>query len=133
MFSPDHQEARLAAMHPILPFGVGVDIGAVVVEHVALNVGLPRLTEKSKFIGPQIRVIAIHVGIVPDMGRGSGNTTGLRSCGQGNWRRKVAGFAKTNGTASSRHYYHRARQALASFVERLELRRLTTAVPLSWR
>src|SRR5438309_2033150 len=40
---PDHQQARLLLAHPCLPPGVGVDVGSVVVEHVALNVGLPRL------------------------------------------------------------------------------------------
>jgi hypothetical protein len=37
---------------------------AVVVEEVALNVGLAGPVEKGEFIGPQIRVIAFHVGIV---------------------------------------------------------------------
>jgi hypothetical protein len=69
MFSRDRQKARLAAMHPILLFGVRVDIGAVVVEHVALNVGLARSTEKGKFIGSQTRVIAINVGITTDITR----------------------------------------------------------------
>ena len=69
MLAPYYQQARLPVTHPILPFGVGFHIGAVVVEHVALNVGLARLTEKSKFIDPPIRVIAIHVGIAPDMTR----------------------------------------------------------------
>jgi hypothetical protein len=42
---------------------------AVVVEEVALNVCLAGLIEKIKFIGPEIRVIAFPVGIVPHMAR----------------------------------------------------------------
>ena len=34
-----------------------------------MNVGLAGLVEKGKFIGPEIRVIAFHVGIIPDMAR----------------------------------------------------------------
>jgi hypothetical protein len=34
-----------------------------------LNVGLDGLAEKGKFIGPEIGVIALHVGIGPDMAR----------------------------------------------------------------
>jgi len=36
---------------------------------VALNVGLAGLVEKGEFVDPEIRVIAFHVGIVPDMAR----------------------------------------------------------------
>src|SRR5207302_3968631 len=67
--SPKSREARLLLPHPCLPFRVGVHVRAVVVEEVALNVGLARLVEKGKFIGPKIRVIAFHIGIVPDMAR----------------------------------------------------------------
>src|ERR1700682_327207 len=69
ILTPDYQEARLLLAHPSLPLGVGVDVRAVVVEEIALNVGLARLVEKVKFISPKIRVIAFHVGIVPDMAR----------------------------------------------------------------
>jgi hypothetical protein len=69
MLALDHQQARLPVTHPILPLGVGIDIGAVIVEHVALNVGLGGLTEERKFIDPQIGIIAIHIGITPDMTR----------------------------------------------------------------
>ena len=34
-----------------------------------MNVGLAGLVEKGKFIGPEIRVIAFHVGIIPDVAR----------------------------------------------------------------
>jgi len=42
-------------------------VRAVAVEEIALNVGLARLLEKIKIIGPEIRVIAFDVGIVADM------------------------------------------------------------------
>src|SRR6266481_3998338 len=69
IFAPNHQQARLLLAHPCLPFGICLDVGAVVVKQVALNVGLAGLVEKCEFIGPEIRVIAIHVRIVPDMAR----------------------------------------------------------------
>src|SRR3989442_14694513 len=56
---PEDEQPRLLLVHPSLPFGVGVDVGAVVVEEVALNVSLAGLVEKSKLIGPEIGVIAI--------------------------------------------------------------------------
>ena len=56
-------------MHPSLPPGIVFDVGAVVVEQVALNLDLAGLIEKSKFIRPQIGVIAFHVGIASDMAR----------------------------------------------------------------
>src|SRR5438105_4682428 len=69
ILAPDHQQARLRLAHPRLPRGVGVDIRAVVVEEVALNLGLAGLAEEGKLVGPEIWVIAFHVGIVPDMAR----------------------------------------------------------------
>src|SRR6266404_5273131 len=69
VFAPEDEKARLLLAHPSLPLGVGVDIRAVVVKEVALNVCLAGLVEKGKFISPEIRVIAFHVGIVPDMAR----------------------------------------------------------------
>src|SRR5438445_9654414 len=56
-------------MHPSLPPGIVFDVGAVVVEEIALNLDLAGLIEKSKFIRPQIGVIAFHVGIASDMAR----------------------------------------------------------------
>src|SRR5437870_7535916 len=56
-------------MHPRLPPGIVFDVGAIVVEEVALNLDLARLIEESKFIRPQIGVIAFHVGIASDMTR----------------------------------------------------------------
>src|ERR1700704_4225139 len=65
VFAPKDEKPRLLLAHPCLPLGVGVDVRAVVVEEVALNVGLAGLIEKVKFIGPEIRVIAFHVGSFP--------------------------------------------------------------------
>src|SRR6266481_5381773 len=43
ILTPDHQQSRLLLSHPSLPFGVTLDVGAVVVEKVALDVGLAGL------------------------------------------------------------------------------------------
>src|SRR5207302_6572407 len=67
VLAPEDEQPRLPLAHPSLPLGVGVDIGAVVVEEVALNVGLAGLVEKGKLIGPEIRVIAFCVRIASDM------------------------------------------------------------------
>src|SRR6266853_156185 len=69
VFAPEDQKPRLLLAHPSLPLGIGVDVRAVVVEEVALNVGLAGLVEKGKFIGPEVRIIELDVGIVPDMAR----------------------------------------------------------------
>src|SRR5580700_638100 len=69
ILAPDYQQARLLFAHPCLPFRISVDVSAVVVKQVALNVGLDRLTEESKFVCPEIWVIAFHVRIVADMAR----------------------------------------------------------------
>src|ERR1700686_341133 len=66
---PDHEQAWLPGAHPGLPFRVGVYIGSIVVEDIALNPSLARLVEKGKFIGPQIRIVAFHIGIVSEMAR----------------------------------------------------------------
>ena len=64
---PDHKQARLVFAQLGLPSEIGLDVGAVVVEEVTLNVYLAGLVQKGKLIGPEIRVIALHVGIVADM------------------------------------------------------------------
>src|ERR1700684_893180 len=65
ILTPDHQKARLLLAHPSLPLGVVLDVRAVVEEEVALNFGLAWLVEKIIFIGPQIRIMAFDVWIVP--------------------------------------------------------------------
>jgi hypothetical protein len=57
----------LVLAHPRLPFRIGVDIGAIVVEQIALNLGLARLIQKIEFVRPQIRVMAFDVRIVSGM------------------------------------------------------------------
>src|SRR6266850_1503196 len=69
VLAPEDEKPGLPLAHPCLPLGIGVDVRAVVVEEVALNVGLAGLVEKSEFIGPEIRVIALHVGIASDVAR----------------------------------------------------------------
>jgi hypothetical protein len=55
--------------HPCLPLGVGVDVRAVVIEEVALNIHLAGLAKKGKFIGLEIRGIALDVRIASYMAR----------------------------------------------------------------
>src|SRR5258707_12136398 len=69
VLTPDHQEPRLFLAHPRLPFRICVYICPIVVEQITLNVSLARLTEKGKFICPEIRVILFDVRIVSDMTR----------------------------------------------------------------
>jgi hypothetical protein len=66
---PKSPTGAAALTHPSLPPGIVFDVGAVVVEEVALNLDLAGLIEKSKFVRPQIGVIAFHVGIASDMPR----------------------------------------------------------------
>src|SRR6266481_9297274 len=63
ILAPNHQQPRLPFAHPRLPLGVGVDVRAVVIEEVALNIHLAGLAKKGKFICPEIRIIAFHVGV----------------------------------------------------------------------
>src|SRR3984957_12744258 len=67
MLTPDHAQSRLLLAHPCLPFRVGVYVGSIVVEKVALNLGLAGLVEKIEFIGPEIGIIAFHIRIVSQM------------------------------------------------------------------
>src|SRR5438874_2517088 len=67
ILAPDNQQARLLLAHPRLPLGIGIDIGAIIVEQIALNLRLPRLIQKSELVRPQIRIVAIDVRIVSDM------------------------------------------------------------------
>src|SRR5580765_1213889 len=67
VLSPDHQETRLLLAHPGLPLWVRLHIGSIVIEQIALNIGLVGLVEEIEFIGPEIRIVAFHVRIVADM------------------------------------------------------------------
>src|SRR6266478_7018368 len=69
VLAPNHRQARLLLTHPSLPPGIVFDVGAVVVKEVTLKLDLAGLVEKSKFIRPQVGVIAFHVGIASDMAR----------------------------------------------------------------
>src|ERR1700674_287714 len=69
VLAPQDEKPRLLFAHPGLPPGVGVDVRAVVVEEVALDVGLAGLVEKGEFIRPEIRVVAFDVWVAPDMAR----------------------------------------------------------------
>src|SRR6266404_8171750 len=67
VFAPDYQQPRLSLTHPCLPRGIRRDVRAVIVEEVALDVGLTWLVEKSEFVSPEIGVVPFHVGIIPHM------------------------------------------------------------------
>src|SRR5450432_16291 len=67
VLAPDHQQARLLLAHPRLPFWIGLHICSIVIKQIALDLCLGGLVEEIEFIGPQIRVVAFHIWIVPDM------------------------------------------------------------------
>src|SRR6202030_2088276 len=69
VLTPDYQQTRLLLAHPCLPFRVGVDVRSIIVEKIALNVGLAGLIQKVKLVRPQIWIIALHVGIATDVSR----------------------------------------------------------------
>ena len=70
--TPNHEQTWLSLLHPCLPFRIGVDVRSIIVEKITLNFGLAGLVEKIKFIGPEIRVIAFRIGIIPNMARPRG-------------------------------------------------------------
>src|SRR5260221_8508243 len=67
VLAPNDEKSRLRFSHPRLPLGIGRDVSTVVVEEIALNVGLARLTEKGELVRPEIRVVPVDVRIVADM------------------------------------------------------------------
>ena len=72
VFAPDYQQPRLSFVHPRLPRWICLDVRAVIVEEVALNVGLHGSIKKSEFVSPKIGVIALHIRIVPNVPRARG-------------------------------------------------------------
>ena len=72
MFSPDHKQARLFLAHPCLPLGISLDVCAVVVEQIALNLRLTWLAQEGKLICPQVRVVALDVWIIANVPRARG-------------------------------------------------------------
>lgn len=69
ILAPDHEETRLVFSHPGLPFGIGLGVGAVIVEWIALNFSLAGPIQEVKLIRPKIRIVALKVGIVSDVSR----------------------------------------------------------------
>src|SRR5580692_9717628 len=67
IFAPYHQQPRLLLAHPRLPLRVVLYIGSIVIEQIALNLGLAGLTNKTEFIHPEIGVVAFYVRVVADM------------------------------------------------------------------
>src|SRR5258706_11616340 len=64
---PEDEKPGLLLAHPRLPPWIGADVRPVVVEEVALDVGLTRLAEESEFIRPEIRVVAFHVRVASNV------------------------------------------------------------------
>ena len=58
--------------HPGLPLRIGLDIGSVVVEKIALDLGLAGPIQKIKLVGPEVGIVALHIGIVSDVSRTRG-------------------------------------------------------------
>lgn len=48
--------------HPCLPLRIAGEVGAIVIEQIALDIGLTRLIQESEFIGPEIRIKMLDVG-----------------------------------------------------------------------
>src|SRR5271167_3180359 len=69
VFAPDHEQPWLLLAHPFLPFQIGIDVGSVVVEKIALYLSLAGPIQKIKFVGPEVGIVALHVGIVSDVPR----------------------------------------------------------------
>src|ERR1043166_7884775 len=69
VFAPNDEKLRLCLSHPSLPLRIGVDVRSVIVEQIALNLCLPGLVDKIKFIGPQIRIVLFDIRIVANMAR----------------------------------------------------------------
>src|SRR5579864_5690638 len=72
VFAPDHEQPRLPFAHPLLPFRIGVNVSSVVVEKIALYLGLPGPIQKIKLVGPEIGIVALRVWIVSDVSRTRG-------------------------------------------------------------
>src|SRR5260370_697020 len=70
--APKNGEGRLGLAHPLLPLWVGSDVGLVIVKQIALDVGLAWLVQEPEFIGPQIRIVTLYLGIVAHMPRTRG-------------------------------------------------------------
>ena len=64
-----HQELRLRLLHPGLPLWISIDIRAVVIEQIALNLCLPRRVQKCVLIRPKIRIIKLDLRIISHMPR----------------------------------------------------------------
>ena len=72
MLTPNDQQARLFLAHPSLPLRISLDVCAVVVEQIALNLRLTWLAQEGKLICPQVRVVALDVRIIANVARARG-------------------------------------------------------------
>ena len=67
IFSPEHQQPRLGLSHPCLPLRIGLHVGTVVVEEIALDVGLAGLVENAYSSVQRSGIILSGFGIAADM------------------------------------------------------------------
>jgi hypothetical protein len=67
VLAPENQKLWLRLLEPCLPLRISIDVRAVVIEEIALNLRLPWRIQKCVLIGPKIRVIELDLRIVSDM------------------------------------------------------------------
>jgi hypothetical protein len=72
VLSPDHEQPWLPFAHPGLPFRIGIDVRAVVVEKIALYLSLAGPIQKIKLVGPRVGIMALQVRIVSEVARARG-------------------------------------------------------------
>ena len=66
---PGDDELWLHFPHPRLPLRISVDVSAVVVEEIALNLCLPGRVEKCMCVCPQVWIIELDIRMVSDVAR----------------------------------------------------------------
>ena len=64
MLAPQNQKPGLGLLYPCLPLWIGIDIRAVVIKQIALNLRLPGRIQKGEFIAPKIGVIELDIRII---------------------------------------------------------------------
>ena len=69
VFPPDYEQPWLLFLHPLLPLRIGVYVGPVIVEKIALDASLARPIQKIELVDPKIGIVALHIWIVSHMAR----------------------------------------------------------------
>lgn len=65
--APQDERRRLVGSQPVLPLGIGGDVGAVVVEQVGLDLALSRTRQEGVLVRPAVRIIPIDMRAVADV------------------------------------------------------------------